>query len=150
MPNSARPNSVSTPCPSHFSSSWRPDMLAGFLVFLIALPLSLGVAVASGFPPMAGIISAIIGGLLVSRINGSTLTITGPAAGLIVVIFASVQNLGQGDMLSGYRYTLAAIVVSGLLQILLGHYKAGRLAAFFPASVVYGMLAVIGIIIMIK
>lgn len=150
MLNSARPNSISTPCPNHFNSSWRSDMLAGFLVFLIALPLSLGVAVASGFPPMAGIISAIIGGLLVSRINGSTLTITGPAAGLIVVIFASVQNLGQGDMLSGYRYTLAAIVVSGLLQILLGHYKAGRLAAFFPASVVHGMLAAIGIIIMTK
>lgn len=121
-------------------------MRAGFLVFLIALPLSLGVAVASGFPPMAGVITAIIGGLLVSRINGSTLTINGPAAGLIVVIFASVQSLGQGDMLAGYRYTLAAIVVSGLLQIVLGHYKAGRLAVIFPPSVVHGMLAAIGII----
>lgn len=129
---------------------WQKDMVSGFLVFLIALPLCLGVAVASGFPPMSGIISAIIGGLLVSRINGSYLTITGPAAGLIVVIFTSVQNLGQGDMLAGYRFTLAAIVVSGLLQIVLGHYKAGRLAAFFPASVVHGMLAAIGIIIITK
>lgn len=147
MSNSAQPN---TPYPRDFNQTWRSDMLAGFLVFLIALPLSLGVAVASGFPPMAGVISAIIGGLLVSRINGSTLTITGPAAGLIVVIFASVQNLGQGDLLAGYRYTLAAIVVSGVLQIVLGHYKAGRLAVFFPASVVHGMLAAIGIIIMTK
>ncbi|MCK9605037.1 MAG: SulP family inorganic anion transporter [Methylomonas sp.] len=132
------------------TADWRTDIVAGFLVFLIALPLSLGVAVASGFPPMAGIISAIIGGLLVSRINGSSLTIVGPAAGLIVVIFASVQNLGSGDMLAGYRYTLAAIVISGLLQIVLGHFKAGRLAVFFPASVVHGMLAAIGIIIMTK
>lgn len=126
------------------------DIVSGFLVFLIALPLSLGVAVASGFPPMAGVISAAIGGLLVSRINGSSLTIVGPAAGLIVVIFASVQNLGLGDTLAGYRYTLAAIVISGVLQVVLGHFKAGRLAAFFPASVVHGMLAAIGIIIMTK
>lgn len=129
---------------------WRADMQAGFLIFLIALPLCLGVAVASGFPPMAGVISAIVGGLLVSRLNGSYLTITGPAAGLIVVILASVQNLGQGDVLAGYRLTLAAIVFSGALQILLGYYKAGRLAAFFPASVVHGMLAAIGIIIISK
>jgi len=129
---------------------WRADMQSGFLIFLIALPLCLGVAVTSGFPPMAGITSAIVGGLLVSRINGSHLTITGPAAGLIVVILASVQNLGQGDILAGYRFTLAAIVFSGALQILLGYYKAGRLAAFFPASVVHGMLAAIGIIIISK
>lgn len=132
------------------SADWRSDIVSGFLVFLIALPLSLGVAVASGFPPMAGVISAIIGGVLVSRINGSPLTIVGPAAGLIVVIFASVRNLGADDMLAGYRYTLAAIVVSGILQIVLGHFKAGRLAVFFPASVVHGMLAAIGIIIMAK
>lgn len=143
--NSAKPTSVALP-----NASRNSDLVSGFLVFLIALPLSLGVAVASGFPPMAGIISAIIGGLLVSRINGSSLTIVGPAAGLIVVIFASVQTLGQGDALAGYRYTLAAIVLSGLLQIVLGYYKAGRLAAFFPASVVHGMLAAIGIIIMTK
>ncbi|QSA95843.1 SulP family inorganic anion transporter [Methylococcus sp. EFPC2] len=129
---------------------WRKDIAAGFLVFLIALPLCLGVAVASGFPPMAGILTAAVGGLLVSRINGSHVTITGPAAGLIVVILAAVQSLGQGDAMAGYRYTLAAIVISGVLQIALGYYKAGRLSAFFPASVVHGMLAAIGIIIMAK
>ncbi len=131
-------------------TSWRSDTTAGFLVFLIALPLCLGIAVASGFPPMAGIISAIVGGLLVSRINGSYLTITGPAAGLIVVIFTSVESLGEGDAMAGYHYTLAAIVVAGILQMVLGFYKAGRLAAFFPSSVVHGMLAAIGIIIMAK
>lgn len=130
--------------------NWRSDLLSGFLVFLIALPLCLGIAMASGFPPMAGIISAIIGGVVVSRLNGSYMTINGPAAGLIVVIVDTVQVLGQGDAMAGYRYTLAAIVVASVLQILLGVFKAGKLSAFFPSSVVHGMLAAIGIIIMAK
>ncbi|ESS65865.1 sulfate transporter [Methyloglobulus morosus KoM1] len=129
--------------------TWQVDLRSGFLVFLIALPLSLGVAIASGFPPSAGIISAIVGGLLVSRISGSYLTINGPAAGLIVVILAAVQALGAGDAMAGYRYTLAAIVVSGALQILMGRFKAGQLSAFFPASVMHGMLAAIGLIIIV-
>ena len=129
---------------------WRSDLLSGFLVFLIALPLCLGIAMASGFPPMGGIITAIIGGVVVSRISGSYVTINGPAAGLIVVIVDAVQSLGQGDAMAGYRYTLAAIVVASVLQILLGIFKAGKLSAFFPSSVVHGMLAAIGIIIMAK
>lgn len=130
--------------------NWRSDLLSGFLVFLIALPLCLGIAMASGFPPMSGIITAIIGGVVVSRISGSYVTINGPAAGLIVVIVDAVQSLGQGDAMAGYRYTLAAIVVASVLQILLGVFKAGKLSAFFPSSVVHGMLAAIGIIIMAK
>ncbi len=130
--------------------NWRSDLTAGFLVFLIALPLCLGIAMASGFPPMSGIISAVIGGVVVSRISGSHVTINGPAAGLIVVILAAVQSLGQGDAMAGYRYTLAAILAASLLQILMGRLKAGRLNAYFPASVVHGMLAAIGIIIMAK
>lgn len=129
---------------------WRSDLLSGFLVFLIALPLCLGIAMASGFPPMSGIITAIVGGVLVSRISGSYVTINGPAAGLIVVIVDAVQSLGQGDAMAGYRYTLAAIVIASVLQILLGVFKAGKLSAFFPSSVVHGMLAAIGIIIMAK
>jgi MFS superfamily sulfate permease-like transporter len=130
--------------------NWRYDSLAGFLVFLIALPLSLGVANASGFPAMSGILSAIIGGLLVSRISGTHVTVTGPAAGLIVVILTAVQTLGQGNAMAGYRYTLAAIFVSGLLQFGIGVLKGGRLSAFFPSTVIHGMLAAIGIIIMAK
>ncbi|OAI16028.1 sulfate transporter [Methylomonas koyamae] len=130
--------------------NWRSDLLSGFLVFLIALPLCLGIAMASGFPPMSGIISAIVGGVVVSRISGSYVTINGPAAGLIVVIVDAVQSLGHGDAMAGYRYTLAAIVVASVLQILLGVFKAGKLSAFFPSSVVHGMLAAIGIIIMAK
>ncbi|MGZ5030886.1 MAG: SulP family inorganic anion transporter, partial [Methylobacter sp.] len=92
----------------------------------------------------------IIGGVLVSRINGSFVTINGPAAGLIVVVLNAVQELGEGDAMAGNRYTLAAIVVASILQILMGVFKAGRLSSFFPASVVHGMLAAIGIIIMAK
>jgi len=130
--------------------NWRQDLQSGFLVFLLALPLCLGVALASGFPSAAGIIPAVIGGLLISRINGSYLTITGPSAGLIVVLFAAVESLGEGDIMVGYRLTLAAIVFSGALQIILGFYRAGQLGALFPASVIHGMLAAIGIIIMAK
>jgi len=130
--------------------NWRQDLQAGFLVFLLALPLCLGVALASGFPTAAGIIPAVIGGLLVSRINGTYLTITGPSAGLIVVLFAAVEALGEGDIMVGYRLTLAAIVISGILQIISGFYRAGKLGALFPVSVIHGMLAAIGIIIMAK
>ncbi|QSA95828.1 SulP family inorganic anion transporter [Methylococcus sp. EFPC2] len=147
-------STLGTPVPrtglAGLRENWRSDVMSGFLVFLIALPLCLGIAMASGFPPMAGIISAIIGGLLVSRFNGSFVTINGPAAGLIVVILDSVQELGQGNSMAGYRYTLAAIVVASLLQTLMGFLKAGKLSAFFPSSVVHGMLAAIGIIIMSK
>ncbi|MCK5925150.1 MAG: SulP family inorganic anion transporter [Methylococcales bacterium] len=130
--------------------NWRSDLTAGFAVFLTALPLCLAIALASGFPPASGIITALIGGLLISRINGSFITVNGPAAGLIVVIFASVQTLGAGDVIAGYRYTLAAIVIASALQVLMGWSKIGRLSAFFPVSVVHGMLAAIGIIIMAK
>ena len=135
---------------SGLKAHWRNDLLSGFLVFLIALPLCLGISMASGFPPSAGIITAIIGGMVVSRGNGAFKTINGPAAGLIVVVYDAVQSLGDGDAMAGYRYALAAIVVASVIQILMGVFKVGRLSSFFPASVVHGMLAAIGIIIMAK
>ncbi len=130
--------------------NWRSDLLAGFFVFLIALPLSLGIAIGSGFPPSAGIITAVVGGILVSRLNGSYIVINGPAGGLIVVMLAAVESLSDGDIMSGYRYTLAAVMLTGVFQIIMGRYKLGSLSAFFPAPVVHGMLAAMGISIMAR
>jgi len=129
---------------------WRNDLQAGFMVFLIALPLCLGIAIGSGFPPSAGLITAIVGGLLVSRINGSYIVINGPAGGLIVVMLAAVESLSDGDMISGYRYTLAAIMIAGLFQVIMGRYKMGSMSAFFPTPVIHGMLAAMGISIIAR
>ncbi len=129
---------------------WKKDLVSGFLVSLIALPLCLGIALASGVPPMAGLIAAIVGGLLMSRLTGSFVTISGPAAGLIVVNLSAVESLGQGDMLAGYRYALAAFLIAGVIQMILGFLKVGKFGDFFPTAAVHGMLAAIGVIIIVK
>lgn len=133
-----------------FIQNFGSDAKSGFIVFLLALPLSIGIAKASDFPPAMGIISAIIGGLIVSLFAGSKLTVKGPAAGLIVIAAGAVLELGKGDNLHGWKLTLGILFISGLIQILFGVLKFGKFVDFFPLSAVHGMLAAIGIIIIIK
>ena len=129
--------------------NWQSDLLAALSVSLVAMPLALGIALASGVPPMSGILSAIIGGIVTTFFRGSHVAINGPAAGLIAVIFSAgiALNDGTGQSLN---YVLAAIVISGVIQIILGLFKLGRFAEVFPSSVIHGILAAIGIIIFTK
>ncbi|CAM1345046.1 SulP family inorganic anion transporter [Tenacibaculum amylolyticum] len=133
-----------------FVSELPQNLFSGFVVSLIALPLGLGLALASGAPPISGIIAAIIGGSVVALIGGSQVTITGPGNGLVVVILGAITTLGAGDMQQGFLYTLAAIVLSGAIMVILGFLRMGSLGDFFPASAIQGMLAAIGIGIFAK
>lgn len=128
--------------------NWKVDSVSGFLVFLLALPLSLGIAKASEFPPAMGVLTAMIGGLFVSLLAGSRLTIKGPAAGLITICAGAVTELGGGTQ--GWHLALGVIVVASLIQIVFGLLKFGSLSDFFPHSAVHGMLAAIGLIIFSK
>ncbi len=130
--------------------NFSTDAISGFIVFLLALPLSLGIAKASDFPPLMGLITAIIGGIVVSLFMGSRLTIKGPAAGLIVIVLGAVAEFGQGDINLGWHLALGAMVVAGLVQVLFGVFKLGKLVDFFPISAIHGMLAAIGLIIIAK
>ena len=124
------------------------DAKAGFIVFLLALPLSIGIAKASDFPPIMGLVTAIIGGVFVSFYSGSQLTIKGPAAGLIVIISGAVAEFGGGEQ--GWHLALGVMFVAALVQIVFGMMKFGKLSDFFPKSAIHGMLAAIGLIIIIK
>ena len=132
------------------TASLLDDLRSGFLVFLIALPLCLGIALASGFPPVAGVLTAIIGGILVSFLGHADLTIKGPAAGLIVIALGAVQELGQGDPVLGYKRALAVGVVAAGVQIGFALFRVASVGAVMSPSVVHGMLAAIGVIIMAK
>lgn len=133
-----------------FKQSGLRNLLSGFVVSLIALPLALGLAIASGVPPMAGIIAVVVGGIVAAIFGGSHVTIAGPGNGLVVVVLTSVVALGEGNLLIGYTYTLAAIVCSGILISLFGFLRLGNLADFFPSATIQGMLSAIGLIIIAK
>ena len=133
-----------------FLSSLPRNIFSGFVVSLVALPLGLGLAIASEAPPIAGVIASIVGGVICSIFGGSNLTITGPGNGLVIVLLYSITSLGNGDLYQGYLYTLAAIVFSGVLMFLFGVFRLGALSEFFPSSSLQGMLAAIGIGILAK
>jgi MFS superfamily sulfate permease-like transporter len=126
------------------------NIFAGFVVSLVALPLGLGLAIASEAPPIAGIISAVVGGVVVALLGGSQLTIAGPGNGLVIVLLSSITLLGEGNLYQGYLFTLAAVALSGMLIFLFGVFRFGALSEFFPASALQGMLAAIGIGILSK
>jgi len=120
------------------------DLKAGLVVFLVALPLCLGVAMASGVPMISGIVAGVVGGIVVAWLSGSHTSISGPAAGLTAIVAAQVAILGSVEAL------LVAVILAGMLQMALGALKAGSLAVFIPSSVIKGLLAAIGIILILK
>ena len=129
--------------------NWKSDLIAAVSVALIALPLSLGIALAAGAPAMSGIFSAIVGGVVTTLYRGGHISVNGPAKGVIGVILLGITLMDDGSG-QAFNYVLAAVVISGLIQMLLGILKLGRLADIFHSSVIHGILAAIGIIIFAK
>ncbi|MFT6246098.1 MAG: MFS superfamily sulfate permease-like transporter [Salibacteraceae bacterium] len=124
--------------------NFKDDIPASIVVFLVAMPLCLGIALASGAPLFTGLISGIIGGIVVGSLSGSALGVSGPAAGLATIVAASIIELG------GFEIFLVAVILAGVIQLIMGFVKAGIIAYYFPSSVIHGMLAGIGIIIFLK
>jgi carbonic anhydrase len=126
------------------SQVYLRDLLSGLIVFLVALPLCLGIALASGAPLFSGILSGVIGGVVVGLLSGSKTSVSGPAAGLTAIVAAQIERLGA------FETFLLAVLFAGILQILLGAVRAGSLSSYFPTSVIQGLLAAIGVILILK
>lgn len=122
----------------------KNDLPAGLVVFLVALPLCLGISLASGAPFFSGLISGIIGGIVIGSLSGTRLSVSGPAAGLAALVLAAITNIGAFDLF------LCAVLIAGILQILIGLAKLGGIANYFPSSVIKGLLTSIGILIIAK
>ena len=122
---------------------WKTDIPSGLIVFLVAIPLCLGIALASGAPALSGVIAGIVGGLIVTCFSNSSLGVSGPAAGLVAIVEPAIQQLG-------FQNFLLAVVLAGVFQFLLGFYKAGTIGYYFPTAVIKGMLVAIGLIIILK
>ena len=129
---------------SQYIQHLRKDIPASIVVFFVAIPLCLGIALASGAPLFSGLIAGIVGGIVVGSISGSQVGVSGPAAGLAAIVLAAISTLG------GYQNFLLAVVLGGAIQILFGILRAGIIGYYFPSSVIKGMLTGIGIIIILK
>jgi carbonic anhydrase len=127
-----------------FKNTFKANLSSGLVVFLVALPLCLGVALASGAPLLSGIITGIVGGIIVGSLSGSQLAVSGPAAGLTTIVAAAIITLHS------YEAFLLSVILAGVIQIILGLVKAGKVGLFFPSNVIKGMLAAIGIILILK
>lgn len=125
-------------------SNFKSDISSSIVVFFVALPLCLGIALASGVPPISGLIAGIIGGIVVGAISGSRFGVSGPAAGLVAIVLSAIPDLG------GLQYFLTAVVIAGILQVLFGVFKLGIVSQYFPSAVIKGMLSGIGILIILK
>lgn len=128
----------------HYLKAYRSDLPAGLVVFLVALPLCLGIALASGAPLFSGIITGVVGGIVVGWLSGSHISVSGPAAGLTVIVFSAITELGS------YEAFLLAVVLAGAMQVAMGYAKAGVIGLYFPSSVIKGMLTAIGLILILK
>lgn len=128
----------------YYLSHLNHDIPAGIVVFLVALPLCLGIALASGAPLLSGVIAGIVGGILISWLSGSQLSVSGPAAGLTVIVMQAIEQLGT------FESFLLSVALAGLMQLLLGILNAGAIGAYFPSAVIKGMLSAIGIILIMK
>ena len=124
--------------------NFKNDLPASIVVFLVALPLCLGVALASGAPLFAGVIAGVVGGIVVGMISGSALSVSGPAAGLTTIVLSSITTMGS------FEAFLITVFLAGVIQVVLGVLKAGSIGNYFPSSVIKGMLAAIGIILVLK
>ena len=122
---------------------WKTDIPSGLVVFLVAIPLCLGIALASGAPAMSGILAGIVGGLIITCFSNSSLGVSGPAAGLVAIVEPAIQQLGMQNF-------LIAVVLAGVIQFVLGLIKAGTIGYYFPSAVIKGMLVAIGLIIILK
>ncbi|GLU45233.1 SulP family inorganic anion transporter [Allomuricauda sp. NBRC 101325] len=128
----------------HLFKHWKKDLPASLVVFFVALPLCLGIALASGAPPFAGLIAGLVGGILVGYLSGSHIGVSGPAAGLVVIVLNAITDLGS------YELFLTSVILAGIIQILLGVFRAGVIGYYFPSAVIKGMLCAIGIMIFIQ